>query len=450
MSISSLFEIGRRSLLGYQRAIDVTSGNIANANNENYTRRRLDLSSLNRLNGFGSGSNNDSLMRMRQKFAEYSLWRENHNLGRYEKEESLLKQIESIFGEDSDGSIQNVMIEFWNAWNELANDPESESARSLLKNKGILLANTFKTNHTRIVKMQRQMDPEINDTVNKINQISNQLLQINQQVRVGPSADLLDERDLLIDELSHLINIDVKEKDNGEVSVLFGGHILISENKANPIELSINSNNNLHSARVTFKDSNYEPDIDGGKLAGLINVFNNKIPGYLSQLDTLAVNLAEQVNSIHKTGYNIAGTTGLNFFTSNITGAANFRMDDAIMNNPTLIASRAATEGVGDNSIAEAMFNLQFNTIIANETPSDFYTSLVTAIGTDIDDVSFLRHSQELITQQLQNQRDEISGVSLDEEMTKLIQYEQAYQAAAKIVTTVDEMLQTIINLKAS
>lgn len=451
MSISSLFEIGRRSLQGYQSAIDTTSGNIANANNENYTRRRVDLSYLSgNLNGFNSfGSMNGSdLQRMRQKFAEYSLWRENHNLGMYEKTESLLKQIESVLGSEGDGSIQNVLNEFWSAWNDLANDPESDSIRALVKNKGQLLTNTFNDAHTRMVNMQRQLTPELTETVNTINRISNQLLEINQQLRINQSPDLMDRRDALINDLSSMININVKEKDNGEVSILFGGHILISENKSSPLQVSFDSSNNLHSVSLTFKDSNYEPEIEGGSLAALMDVYNNKIPNYLNQLDTLAVNISREVNTVHSKGYNISGTTGINFFSNNVSGASSFRMNGAILNDPTLIATRNAGEGVGANSVAEQIFELQYNTIVNNETPGDFYTSLVTEIGTDINDASFLKTSQEMITQQLKNQRDAITGVSLDEEMTKLIQYEQAYQAAAKIITTVDEMLETVLSLK--
>jgi flagellar hook-associated protein 1 len=450
MSISSLFEMGRRSLTGFQSAIDTTSNNIANANNEGYTRRRVNMQNLTSVSGFagfGSGMDSNGLDRMRQKFAELSLWRENNNLGKYEKTESLLKQIESIFGDDSDGSLQNVMAEFWNSWNDLASDPESDSLRTLVKNKGQLLTNSFQNTYSRVVSLQRQIEPEIYESVNVINDISNQLLDINQQLRLGNSPDLLDRRDQLITELSKIINIDVREKENGEVSVLTGGHILISENKANRIDVSIDRTNNIRTSSITFKDSNFQPEIDGGSLAGVLEVFNDKIPNYLDQLDTLADNLSSQVNAAHSAGYNLAGTTGINFFSSSGTGASNFTMNQAVVNNPTLIATRGATEGVGANSVAESIFSLQFDTIVANETPSDFYVSLVTEIGSEIDDASFLRDSGELITQQLQNQKDQVSGVSLDEEMTKLVQYEQGYQAAAKIIQTVNNMIDTVLQL---
>jgi len=454
MSISQLFEIGRRSLLGYKSAIDTTSGNIANANREGYTRRRVNLDNLTSDIGLGygrigAGVNADQLSRMRHKFAEYSLWRENASYNNYAKQETLLSQIESILGDDSEAGLQNIMSEFWNAWNDLANDPESESARVLVKNKGLLLANTFNRTHERVVRFQRQMEPEIRDTVSMVNQISAQLLQLNEQFRLNPGApDLMDQRDSLITQMSDLINVEVKEKDNGEISLFFNGHILVSENKINQLETSIDRSDNLHRIAITFKDSNYRPEITAGSLAGLVEVFNNKVPEYMNNLDALAREVVRNVNSVHRNGSNVAGTTGVNFFEQGAGGASDFRVSNAVVNDPTLIASRSNTEAVGGNSTAEAIFNLQFNSFVSNQTPGDFYTSLTTSLGTEISDVSFLAHSQELIAQQLKNQRDEVSGVSLDEEMTKLVQYEQAYEAAAKIIQTVDEMLETVINLR--
>ena len=214
MSISGLFEIGRRSLAGYQSAIDITSGNIANANNENYKRRRVDLHNLTLNNsgaGFaGSEASPADLQRIRQKFAEHALWRENNQLGMYDKTKSLLSQVESVFGDDSEGGLSSVLSQFWNSWNQLSNDPENDSTRNLVRNKGKLLADTFNRTYNRVIRFQREMTPEINDTVNMINQSAQKLLDINQQIRVNNNPDLLDERDKVISDLSKTINIDVK------------------------------------------------------------------------------------------------------------------------------------------------------------------------------------------------------------------------------------------------
>ncbi len=451
MSISGLFEIGRRSLAGYQSAIDITSGNIANANNENYKRRRVDLRNLT-INGIangigGNGANPSDLQRIRQKFAEHALWRENNQLGKYDKTESLLSQLESIFGDDSDGGLGSVMSQFWNSWNELSNDPENDSIRNLVANKGKLLSDTFNRTYNRAIRFQREMTPEINDTVKMINQSAQKLLDINNQIRVNDNPDLIDQRDAVLSDLSKVINIDVKENDKGEVSVFYGGHILISENKANLLQVKFDTTGNVHKASVVFKDSNYAPKIEGGSLAGMMDVYNNKIPAYLDKLDTLASSVVSQVNAIHKNGYNIAGTTGVDFFQNGVTSASDIKLNSAIENDPTLIATRAAGEGVGSNSVAEAIFKIQYATSVENKTVSDFYTDLVTGIGSDVDDASFLAKSEALITQQLQNQRDQVTGVSLDEEMTNMIKYQQSYQASAKIISTVDEMLTTVLNL---
>ncbi len=447
-----MFEIGRRSLSSYKSAIDVTSGNIANANNPGYTRRRVDLRNLTQTNGvlgrLGSGVEPGDLMRTRQRFAETALWRENAGLSKYQQSEALLQQVESIFGDSSSGGLSSVLSEFWNSWNDLANDPESDALRSLVKNKGQLLADSMNNTYNRTLQFQQQIKPQITSTVNDINRIGQQLININKELRVSNNPDLMDSRDQLITDLSQMININVKEKDNGEVSIFFGGHVLISDTKQNELSVDYNTDNIVQSVGVVFKDSSYKPEIEGGSLAGLVDTFNNKIPSYLDSLDTLAVKIAEKVNEKHVAGYNIAGTTGVNFFASGISGASSFKMNEAIVKDPTLIATRAATEGVGSNSVAESIFNLQFDTIVENQAPSDFFTNLISVIGSDIDNASFQRESHELITQSLQNQKDQVAGVSLDEEMTRLVQYEQAYQAAAKIINTVDQMLETVLSLR--
>jgi len=447
-----MFEIGRRSLSGYRSAIDVTSNNIANASNPEYTRRRVDLRNLTVgagvLGRIGAGVDAVDLTRMRQKFAEKALWRENSDLGKFKQSEFLLNQVESIFGDTSEGGMNNVLSEFWNAWNELANDPESDSLRNLVRNKGQLLADGFQQTYNRTVSFQKEMKPEINSMVTEINRITGQLVNLNKELRLSDNPDLYDARDRLVNDLSQLIKVDVKEKDNGEISVYSGGHILMSDTQQMTLETQFTDTDNIRSVAIVFEDSSFEPEIASGELAGMMETYNTKIPEYLDNLDTLAASIAEEVNTLHSAGYNIAGTTGVNFFDTNISGAADFRMNAAIVNDPTLIATRGASEEVGSNSVAEAIFNLQYTTFVENETPVAFYTDLLSTIGSDVENASFMRGSQELIVQNLQNQKDQVAGVSLDEEMTKMVQYEQAFQAAAKVINTADSMLETVLNLR--
>jgi len=447
MTISRIYEIGKRSLLAYQSAIHTTTGNISNMNNENYTRRRVDLSGLS-THFSGLGINLADSIRMRQKFAEHQIWLENQNLGKYESFEMILGQVENIFAEDTEAGLTNVLSEFWNAWNDLANDPESEFAHTLVRDKGNILTNTFQRVHTDLKNLQDQLLPEIQSQVVEVHQKLNHINDVNHAIRTRPSSDLFDERDRLLTELSKTINIKVKEKDNGEASVFVEGLILVSEGVVNELDTNLVTNNGYTEIQIQYKKGNKILEVKSGEIAGMLENHNQRIPEYLNKLDELAVSIAQNVNSVHSTGFNLAGVTNIDFFDATVSGAADFKVNDAVNLDPSLIATRAAGEGEGSGSIAQAVSDLQYQSIVNSSTAANFYNTMLTDIGNTLQETDFLRHSQELILQQLYNQRDEIAGVSLDEEMTKMMQFEQAYEAAARVVTTVDEMVQTLLAMK--
>ncbi len=451
MSISSMFEIGKRSLMAYQSAINTTSENISNVNTEGYVRRRPDLSDLTigmaGIGRVGIGVSADDISRIRQSFVDQQLWYENQDLGKYGSDEMVLSQIEQIFGESTDAGLSTVLNQFWGAWNDLGNDPESQSARTLVRDKGELLASTFNQIDTNFKNMQEQIGNDIQTKVKTINQILNQISDINKQFKTADAPGLLDERDRLITQLSQLVNIDVREKDNGNVTISSGGIILVSDNEVNEFTAELKQNDGNYQAIIKYKNVDREADITSGELASLTDTLNKRIPDYMSKLDELARNIASRVNEVHKGGYNLSGITGISFFADDVTGAGNFRLNSAVSKDPSLIATRTSTSASGDGSIARDVFDLQYESFVQGSTTSDFYTALLTQVGNELKTSQSSKESGQLIVQHLQNQKDSISGVSLDEEMTNLIQYQQAYEAAGKVVKTVDEMVQTLLNI---
>jgi len=178
-----------------------------------------------------------------------------------------------------------------------------------------------------------------------------------------------------------------------------------------------------------------------------MHMVNDEIPEIVRELDNMAVTLSIYVNTLHVKGYSLEGKTGIRFFKSNITGASNFELNDEIVNDPTLIVASSRPDEPGNNEIAMAIHDLQYRDIISGSTVSDYYNALISRIGMKSQEVEFLRSSQEKVVTGLQNTLDSISGVSLDEEMTNLMEYQHAYEAAAKMVKTVDELIQTVLSL---
>jgi flagellar hook-associated protein 1 FlgK len=442
MTISGLFEIGKRSLLAYQSAINTTSQNIANVGNENYSRRRVEIA------GLSNGMPIEDAIRLRQRFAEQQYWQESQQLGRYDTLGSMLGQIENVFAEDTEAGLSNVLNQFWNAWNDLANNPESESSRTIVKDKAIVLTDRMRNMYSDLNDLQQQVLPQIGTQISDINQKLTELGRINNQLRSGQTSDLMDQRDKLVGELSEYLSLKVKEKATGEVTLYSEGLALVSEGHVNQLETTVVQENGHNKVQIRVKDMEKALSVSSGSLSAYVDIHNEYIPEYLDRLDTMARQLVESVNEIHITGENLSGTTGIDFFTSGITSAADFTVNQSIIDDPNLIATRLPGEGDGSGSIAQSVSNLRFQSITSEGTIANYYQSMLSGLGNGIQANEFLSDSQSLIVQQLQNQRDAVAGVSLDEEMTRMMQYEQAFQAAARIVTTVDEMMQTVLDMR--
>ncbi len=447
MPVSNIFEIGKQSLLAYQSAIQTTAGNISNSNNENYARRRVAISQM--LGGFSAlGFNPEESVRMRQRFAEQQLWSENQSLNEYSTSNMLLSQIEDIYAEDTESGISTLLTQFWNSWSDLANDPESDYARAIVKDKGLLLTNAFGRVHQDLKQMQTQIRPEIDSRISEVNQTLQQISAINQKLRYEKAPDLMDKRDQLLSNLSSEIDIKVKEKESGEVSIYSDGFLLVSDATVNTLRTEVVNNNDNYEMHIYWGDSDKELNPGSGTIKGLLNSHNLEIPDQLDKLDQLAVQIADSVNSVHASGENLSGITNISFFDSRVTGAADFNVNDAILNDISLIATRQSGEGEGSGSIAQAISDLQFDKGMNGSTTMEYYQGVLTQLGNKIQESDFLEQSQKLIVEQLQNQKESITGVSIDEEMTRLVQYEQAFQAASKIINTVDEMTNTVLGLK--
>jgi flagellar hook-associated protein 1 FlgK len=447
MPISSIFELGKRSLLTYQSAIHTTSGNISNVNNENYARRRTNLRDLTSgLNGVGYTA--EKSQRMRQVFAERQLHREYQSLGKYETNEMLLSHLENIYAEDTESGLSSALNEFWQSWNELSKEPESQFARNIVKDKAVALSNTFTRINSELERLRETLVPEIKERVNLINDKLNQLNQVNHQIRTGGLHEMLDERDRLTMELSQMINIEINEKSNGEISVFSEGIVLVSDSIVNEIEAEFTSANGKQRVAVKVANLNKELRVSGGELNGPVDAFNIYIDEHNKNIDQLAASIAKSVNDVHLIGENLSGTTGVHFFDHTVTGAADFRVSNAVLNDSSLIATRAAGEGEGSGSVAQKIFNVQFAKIINNNAAGDYYHNILSSLGSSVSELKTLSESQELVVNHIKNQRDAVVAVSLDEEMTRLIQYEQSYTAASKIINTVDEMMQTILDMR--
>ena len=448
--LANLLEMGKQGMLYAQASIQTTGKNIANVNTVGYSRQRLDINPLlpEIFSGFSLGSaiNGDTLRRIREDFNDRQFWGQNSLMAQYTSEETLLRQLEGILPASNDAGLRAMLDEFWVAWNNLANDPEGTTVRTGVRDTAEILTQTFNRIHREYRNLQSNIGSDITSVIVDINNLTKQIAELN-RLNPGNNLDLEDQRDRLIDRLSTLANITVR-KDGGSVSINMGGLLLV----AGRTSYNLNVDETLDSQgvgqiQIKLAGSDQQVNITSGEMGAMLKVFNEDIPNALNQIDLLALTIIEQVNAVHQTGFNLDGITGLNFFDDRAAGAASMRVDSAIVTDPFFIASSDTPGEPGNSEIAMAISSLSDEALIGDQTIGENFRSLMSTVGNRIRGANFLRTSQEKVVDHLALQRQSVSGVSIEEEMTRLVKLEQAFAAASRLVATADELVRTLLQL---
>ncbi|MFC1484267.1 flagellar hook-associated protein FlgK [Candidatus Neomarinimicrobiota bacterium] len=445
-----LTEMGKQGMLLSQFGIQIAGKNISNVNTKGYSRQRLDVNPLlPEILGkfsFGSAINGDTLHRIRQNFVDRQFWSQSSLQSQYSAEDTLLRQVEGVLPSSNDTGLGTMLDEFWNAWNALANDPESSVARTIVRDRAQTLAQNFNRVYREFLSFQSTIEDEIKARVGEINELASQIAELN-KVNPGNSLDLDDQRDRLVDRLAELVNVDVR-RDGSDVSVYVSGLMLVSGRTSYAIATDESvDEDGISQISTLISGTSRTIDANSGELGALLAVHNQDIPDLLSRLDNLAVSLADAVNSIHQTGYNLDGFTGLDFFASTTEGAGSIAVNSAIVSDPELIATSDALGESGNANVAKALADLADADVVGNQSLGEYYRSLVGTLGNRIQETGFLKANQDKIVSNLEIQRQSISGVSMEEEMTRMVQLEQAFTAASRLVNVADELIQTVLQL---
>jgi flagellar hook-associated protein 1 len=451
--LSQILETARRALMSQQVALGVTSHNVANASTPGYSRQRASLvptmPSKQSFGLLGTGVMTQSVGRIRDQFIDQQIRYSNQSMGDASAQQQILSQVEASFNEPSSAGLSSAITSFFNAFQDLSTHPEDTSARNEVVQQGTLMGQQFQRLHTEISELRQSLSDDVSVKILKINTLTKEIsdldVQITNAIAVGGDpSDAKDQRDLKLEELSKLANISVGEDAKGSVIVSVGGMVIAS--RAGAVALKAQSVGNQ--IQVVTESSSVPVNVSSGELGGVLKLYNTTLPDYLTKLDQLAGAMITRVNAVHSGGYGLGTppSTGVNFFTG--TGAADMRINAAIEANSNLVAA-SGDGSPGDNTIALAIANVTNEQLLNSNSQSlsQFYNSLVSQVGSAINAVDSTSTSQELILAQLENQRASVSGVSLDEEMTDMIKFQRAYDAAAKLVTTADQMFQTILNM---
>jgi flagellar hook-associated protein 1 FlgK len=460
--------MGRRALFTQQRALDVTGHNIANANTEGYTRQIADMSAslpytVPAFNSpvtplqVGTGVDITALRRVREGFLDAQIRKETSTFGYWESKRDALKKIEVILREPSDNGLRTVMDQFWSSMQELSKNPESEGVRALVRETGITLANTFNQLSKQFTDLQTDADTSIGIKVSEANNYASQINALNKQISVLQAAgqnanDLRDKRDLLVDKLAKIMNITYSEDAAGIMTITVGGVNYVDAATATTgIINTINKTGAGATLNWTLPPAG-PVTVTGGEIYGLNEVYATITTNYLIDLNSLASTFASEVNTLHSAGFGLGAVppTGNNFFAGGppIT-AANLQVAAPILadlKNIAAASTAAGSPGDGSNALKMAQLKQKLTMSAGTVTFDDFYRSLASRLGVQSQEAIRMSDNQDFLLAQLKNNRNEISGVSLDEEMTNMVRFQQSYNAAARLVTAMDEMIDVVVN----
>jgi flagellar hook-associated protein 1 FlgK len=443
ISTFSGIQTSLRGLLAQQRSLDVTSHNIANASTVGYTRqeatlaatRAMNVSAGDMANGgqLGTGVDVQSYRRVRDQFLDLQYRAQNMQLGDQTARSDALQNVELSFAEPGDSGIQNAMDEFFGAWADLSNSADSGAAKQAVIDKARTLSSQINDLQGNLAKQRQAAADEYTQTAGaggQVNQISTDLAATLNAIRSAEKTgaqpnDLYDRRDLLLDQLSTMGQVSVTNSPGGGIDVSLGGVTVVdSDDTTGAASVPAGS------FPLTYTAS------PGGKLGALLDLQSatGPIASYQTALATVASTLASSVNGV----YNASGT-GTDFFTY---GAGPTGLPQLAFNEPAVnVASlTGGTGGPADNSIALGISRLRGGT--ADQT----YKQLVTRMGNEVAATKRGEANAQVLTDNVKDRRDSVSGVSLDEEMTNIIRFQRAYQASARAMSTTDEMLDTLIN----
>lgn len=546
------FNVARSGLFASQRALDVTSHNISNANTEGYSRQRLDivqsfpLSLPGGKGMLGSGVNTEAIRQIRDEFLDFKIRQEFTSSGEWQARSETLQQVEAIFNEPSDSGIRKVMDEFFSALSKLSEGQNSDNltVRTEVRQRAVALTKTLNHMYSQFEDLQANTDFAIKTTTDQINGYGKQIADLNKQIYKyeldGSNAnDLRDQRNLIIDKLSELVNIEVKELKDSEgegsnkLRIMINGNILVSHDRYNQLitkqrELG-NENNYLDVPKLleVSWDNGSMFDCKSGKLKGLFDMRdqmegNEKgIPYYMDRLNRFTTVFSARFNMQHGQGFGLSGAGNHNQFFNEpnldydpVTGDPTFGYKDVttpvsaisgsdedkiknyeasnpgmtifkVIDNSTatpttkwfeaeIVKARdinisqdiedlnkiAASSGYdsdgdgtldsglpGDGSNAGKLKDLRQDTnMFTWGKPDDFFKSIISNLGVDGQEAARMTENQKVLINQIETQRMSISGVSMDEEMANMIKFQHSYNANARVITTIDEMLDKIIN----
>ncbi|MBX6354211.1 MAG: flagellar hook-associated protein FlgK [Thermoflavifilum sp.] len=501
-------ETATRGLQAAQAAIETTSHNVANANTPGYSRQRVNLTTATALpvpglptgwpGQVGTGVLVGSITRLRDGFLDQAYWQQNQYLGNWTAQQSAISRVQAIVNEPSDTGLGTVLQNFWVAWDKLSSDPTDLSARTLVVQSAETLTSTLNETASQLNDLQSDLSASLSANVTQVNTLLNNIAQLNGEIQkinaLGDTAnDLMDQRDELVDQLSGLVAVTVTPQSDGTYDIAIGGVTVVhgagaAQDASGQAVLPLQVTSGSTPPQVALADgTTLDTSKLGGQLQGTLTAMQT-VAQYQADLDAFAQGLAsgqmtlkspsdwtdaqgnahaagadvtvQGLNGLLQMGYDGQGNPGVALFVagdgSGSINASNMAVNPDVLNDVTKLAAGLSTNA-GDGELASLVSSMrdatvQFSNSLTPQMPltsgtyDEFLQALVGGLGVLGQQVNQQVTNQQALVQQADQARQSVSGVSIDEEMSNLIRYQQAYNASAKVIATLQDLFDTLMN----
>lgn len=447
MALFGALSLASQALLSQQIAVNTTNRNLSNVNTDSYSREEPVFADIP-----GGGVTVATLRRIFSSVLFKRFISENQNNAYLKAKSEVLSQVESLFNDQMGSGLSQAINDFFSVMNDVAVNPADLAARQELLSKAQVLVGRIRDSYSALQEIKSTYSKQVAESVSNLNQLLEKLADINRNIPLfADSPDrlnqYLDERDRTIKEISSIIDAKVQFNSDGTVNLYTAkGFALVLGDRT----FKVTVKNTDSGVKVLADGRDITSDLSGGSVGGLVSALN-VVESAMERLNTLTSTIANEVNAQHEQGYNLYGETGIDLFASdngqpidasNIVLAFNDPKKFAAASDPNYLDS--------DNGNVKALMALADKTYtqLNGLSFAEYYGTQITSwIGQEVESNDNLLKNSDFQLDAIKQKVEELSGVNTDEELVNLTRYQRAYQAAARVVTVTDELLQTILNM---
>lgn len=449
----ALFETAKTGMYTAQRQLGTTAHNLVNANTPGFSRQRVDTAPISVRTGTGQlglGVSVSQVTRLRNDLVDTQLMDKRMNMGYMLSKNAIFEQLQSTLASDTGGDLDAYIGRVFNAFSKIASDPQDVSVRNALLAESRQLVDKFHDMNTSVQIARGLVSQNVTDDVTQINNLLRDIASLNQTISSSqatgrPDFSSMDLQSQKLEELANLVSFEKHTADNGSLELRVGGILVVNESKANMLRAEIDPNNSQVRLRLLDNGKILVPN--GGSIAGSIEMYTREIPDIQNKLDTLAGTIVTKFNDLHRQGNGLDDDFSRNFFDPDGSTAETIRLNPEVTSNLRNIAASSVAGEAGNGDIAAKIADIRNEIVLNGRKMTDFAVELISQPGSRISELQTSIETRDAELRMLEVQQERESGVNLDEELGMMIQFQNAYQGSARVLSSAQQMYDTLLSL---